>query len=523
MKTYLLFLILIFSSKSYCQLPSAYNYSSHNDKLVFYDFVSDGNCGHFILGYNTTVNILFILHLNAIGDTLWTKTIDFAPYVPYPYGNIAKGDDGIYFITGKHFIYPQTNVLYNMIGKLDFDGNLIWSKSGSGYFYNFNSINVIKNTLYLALPGLSSDTLKIYKLDSSGNEIWRKGYVSQPGFLSPSIEAMQLDSFGLLHLTGTMSNYANGATLGSFILKLDSTGNIISSSRIHSVSNTEFYLCQGGYNNLNGTLYIANHGFAGSTPKYSIRLQKINTISGIVFSKIIYLEDSLSILGGSFAANSQNKLLITGTIKKINNYDKAFQIALDTNLNIMSAIQYSSIFDSLNIQMSKATYDCNNITSIGNLNKGDRNSGYLVKKEEMTDIVCFQSNITFNDSLVFDTIENLPISVYTTNGWTNITAMTGHLQLSKNVCSIIDGTISYEDRNNYFVLYPNPADNIIYITGLTQNTRIEIYNSIGQLQSNFSIHDNNALDISNFSEGLYFYSITDFERNIKTVGKLIKN
>jgi hypothetical protein len=523
MKTYLLFLILLFSSRSYCQLPSANNYSSYTDKLVFYDFVSDGNCGHFILGYNTTINILFILHLNEIGDTLWTRTIDFAPYLPYPYGNIAKGDDGIYFITGKHFISPQTNVLYNMIGKLDFDGNLIWSKSGSGYFYNFNSLNVINNTLYLALPGVSSDTMKIYKLDSNGNEIWRNGYISQPGFLSPSIESMQLDSFGLLHLTGTMSNYSNGATLGCFIAKLDSNGNIISSSRIHSVSNTEFYLCEGGYNNLNGTLYIANRGFAGNTPKYSIRLQKINTISGTVFSKIIYLTDSLSILDGSFLVNSQNKILITGTVRKINNYDKAFQLALDTNLNILSAIQYSSTLDSLNIRMSKATYDCNNVTAIGNINRGDRSSGYLVKKENLTDFVCFQSDLIFNEYTVLDTIENLPISAYTTNGWTNVNAITGHLQLSKNVCSIIDGTISYENRNDYFVLYPNPAHNRIYIKGLTKNTQIEIYNSIGQLQCDFLKNDNNELDISNFAEGLYLYSITDFERNITTVGKLIKN
>jgi hypothetical protein len=221
--------------------------------------------------------------------------------------------------------------------------------------------------------------------------------------------------------------------------------------------------------------------------------------------------------------NSQNKFLITGTIRKINNYDKAFQLVLDTNLNILSAIQYSSTLDSLNIRISKAITDCNSITAIGNLNKDNRSLGYLVKKENLTDFVCFQSDLIFNETIVFDTIENLPISAYATNGWTNVNAITGHLQLSKNVCSIIDGTISYEDRNDYFVLYPNPAHNRIYIKGLTKNTHIEIYNCIGQLQSNFLKHDNNELDISNFAEGLYLYSITDFERNITTVGKLIKN
>lgn len=514
-------LVWLFSCKSYSQLPTAYNYSSNNDKLVFYDLVSDGNCGHYILGYNTTINLLFISNINAIGDTLWTTTIDFTPYLPYPYGNITKGDDGIYFITGKHFISPQTNTLYNMFGKLDFNGNLIWTKSGSGFFYNFNTLKAINNSLYLALPGVSSDTLKIYKFDSNGNEIWGKGYTSQPGFLSPSLDAIQQDSLGYLNLTGTMSNYANGATLGSFIVKLDSMGNIISSSRIHSVSNSEFYACDGAYQSFNGTRYIINHGFVGNTSKNFIRLQKLNTSSGTLFSKIIYLGDSLSNLDGSILEHSQNTLLITGRISKINNYDKAFQLAIDTNLNILSAIQYSTV-DSLNIKMSKATYECNNLTSIGNINNGDRSSGYLVKKGSINDIVCFQSNITFNDSIASDTIEDLNISVYPINSWTNISAITGHLQLNKNPCSIINGTIEDQDKNDNFILYPNPASNSVFITGLTKDTQIRIFNSLGQIQREYSRLDKNELDINELEKGLYLFSITDYKLNLKTLVKVIK-
>lgn len=71
-------------------------------------------------------------------------------------------------------------------------------------------------------------------------------------------------------------------------------------------------------------------------------------------------------------------------------------------------------------------------------------------------------------------------------------------------------------------LYPNPTDNKIYITNLPENCNIYIYNTIGQIQTTFTNHDNSAIDISNLTKGFYTYSVTDNQKNIVSNGKFIK-
>lgn len=521
MKTYLSILITLISFRGYGQFPMANNFSYINDIITFNDIVSDGNCGNFILGFNKTSNELFLTHLNNSNDTLWTSLLNFTPYLISTFGNIAKGDDGIYFFTGKNTLPPFSSKFYNFVGKLDFNGNLIWVKRIEGNFYNLTSLKVINNKLYCALPGSNSDTLKLYKFDNYGNEIWKMAFTSQPQFALPSINTIQEDSIGNLNIIGNLTHYANLSNIGSFIMKLDSTGDILSSSRIHGISNTEFYILEGAHDNFDGNVYTVNHGFS-VTSKHYIRMQKINTTNGILFSKLYHIDDSLSILNSNFLFDNQNKLIITGRIYKINKPDKSFQFEIDTNLNFLSAIQYSSLSDSLGITLSKAIVNCNTIASLGNISKGDKSSGYIIKKENLLDSICFQSSLSVYDSLVFDTIENITITAHTTNSWSDINAAHGHLQLTKNNCSLIDGINNISGSENYFTLYPNPSENKVYISGITKNTQIEIYTSTGQLKCNFSKLDSNEIDISSFTNGFYIYSITDFERNIKSVGKLIK-
>ncbi len=467
MKIVLFILLVLFQGKGYAQSAATYNYSSDTNNITFYDMVPDGNCGQFALGFTTPLYQLFITRLNETGDTLWTTALDFEPYQLYPpYGHIEKGDDGIYYISGRSFIPPQSNIFYNIIGKLDFNGNLLWSKSIEGYFYNFNLIKVINNKLYCSLIGASADTLKLFKFDSNGNEIWKKGIVSQPSFMAASIETIEEDTTGFLNLTGTMSGYANGAILGNFMIKMDSFGNIISSSRTHSISNQELFGCTGAYNDFKGNIYIANYG--------EIRFQKINTNTGTILSKLFYL-DSLHFFPKHFFTLEPDKFIITGNI---NNTGKSFQISLDTSLSILSAVQYSST-DTLNISLSKTLFSCNSFTSLGTIINNQRQSGYIIKKENINDSVCFQSNLIVRDSLVYDTIENLSVTEYPTVSWSTINAISGHLQLIKNSCSFLDA-IQENDLSSELAIFPNPASQILNIITQANYMKISIYNLQGQ-------------------------------------------
>jgi hypothetical protein len=71
-------------------------------------------------------------------------------------------------------------------------------------------------------------------------------------------------------------------------------------------------------------------------------------------------------------------------------------------------------------------------------------------------------------------------------------------------------------------IFPNPANERIYLTNLTSGKSINIYNSLGQLQLSYSNIVNNEIDISNLTKGFYTYSLTDNQNTIKKVGKFIK-
>ncbi len=71
-------------------------------------------------------------------------------------------------------------------------------------------------------------------------------------------------------------------------------------------------------------------------------------------------------------------------------------------------------------------------------------------------------------------------------------------------------------------VFPNPVGDKIYLTNITQDNSINIYNNTGQLQKSVSNLNSSGIDIGNLERGFYIYSVTDRQQNIKTVGKLIK-
>lgn len=79
-----------------------------------------------------------------------------------------------------------------------------------------------------------------------------------------------------------------------------------------------------------------------------------------------------------------------------------------------------------------------------------------------------------------------------------------------------------KNESNKILPYPNPADNKIYFTNLPNNCIIYTYNNLGQLQNSFTTNDKGGFDISNLAKGFYFYSIIDYNQNIISNGKFIK-
>lgn len=64
-----------------------------------------------------------------------------------------------------------------------------------------------------------------------------------------------------------------------------------------------------------------------------------------------------------------------------------------------------------------------------------------------------------------------------------------------------------ENITNLFSIYPNPTNGIFNINSNSTITEIAVYNNLGQLL--FTSEENNQVDISALSEGIYFVKIKD--------------
>jgi len=72
------------------------------------------------------------------------------------------------------------------------------------------------------------------------------------------------------------------------------------------------------------------------------------------------------------------------------------------------------------------------------------------------------------------------------------------------------------------IVYPNPVNDFISIKGLNnKDYSIKIFDSNSKLISSKSFSEVLTIDTSNFSVGIYFYTIEDLNKN-KQTGKFIK-
>ena len=124
---------------------------------------------------------IYILKLNSLGDTIWTKTIGGNRY-DYP-SDIIKTKSSEFIITGTTSSYGQ---YYHdddtFLLKIDANGNVIWSKTYGGN-KDESSTKVIqtKDNNYLIVGstqsyGFGQEDIFLIKTTSEGDTIWTKTY-----------------------------------------------------------------------------------------------------------------------------------------------------------------------------------------------------------------------------------------------------------------------------------------------------------------------------------------------------------
>lgn len=84
------------------------------------------------------------------------------------------------------------------------------------------------------------------------------------------------------------------------------------------------------------------------------------------------------------------------------------------------------------------------------------------------------------------------------------------------------GINTYRNNINLLKVTPNPSTTTISIQELPERSRIEFFNTLGQLELNIEVIDKNAINIEKLSSGLHYLKVYNSENNYSHFAKLIK-
>jgi hypothetical protein len=493
------------------QNSAVYNYSISGNKITFFDIIADNNCGSYVSGLNQTNNEIFILHLNSNSDTIWSRSLDFSPYSANIFEfKLSLSNDSIYFLAGKFSLLPVTNTSYFIMGKLDTLGNLLWAKATQSSFYISAGFATNQNNIYCSFSSNSSDTLKLFKFDSDGNNLWRKAITVPIGFQLPFVSDIIFVNSDRVLILGRLSGYASLANKGSFGLWLNKhTGYIFPMSRLFTNNSSNKFLT---FSNVK-----INHQFymCGATLNSGIMVSKNPLGSGQSLTKHLY-NISENFNAKSIHLTDSNHLIITGSIINLNNKNKGLQIELDTNLTILSSYKFDEPTNLIDINFNKTINSCGVYKTIGTISDSNFSNGYFLTKEFLMDSVCNQEIFDVQDSIFSDTVEFYTPSVQLTNEWSSISFSQSNLNFHKSNCLTLDNLIENSVEHEIKV-YPNPSNSGSFKIECNESVySISILNVIGELvfYKNNINSNMQKIETTKFKNGIYFLTIQGISSTI---------
>ena len=187
--------------------------------------------GYIIAGTTTSFGSggrdILVIKTNAFGDTTWTKT--FGGALDNEYGFcVQQTTDSGYIVSGVASSFDDVAGDMYII-KLNATGDTIWTRTFGGIGYEWGSfVQQTNDGGYVIIgqtPAFGAGGFDAYlvKLNASGNLMWSKTY----GGSSLEVgSAVQQTTDGGYILTGQIDSYGAGA--GDFyLIKTDPTGNVV--------------------------------------------------------------------------------------------------------------------------------------------------------------------------------------------------------------------------------------------------------------------------------------------------------
>ncbi len=361
-------------------------------------------------------------------------------------------------------------------------------------------VNVSTNsvTIYGDIDGLDCNDDNVKVVDASNNSLLEELYCYDNQITTidlsnnPLLDILRIDSNQL-----TSIDLSNNESLGY----LDCSHNQITNLDLSNNLELEVFYCS--YNQLT-TLDISNN----------LKLYVVYCFENNFTTLSI---DELYCLLPEKSAEDYGILYIAydGTDTNIDNVLASnAQNAIDKSWQVLYNSDYSQV-------ITTGDYDCDSNDEICNTVS---NLSYIISNDVVTltwdyseDYVSFN---VYKDGLL---VGNTSDQTYTEEGLELgtynycVEVVCSDTLTSDQICVDVDITTGIEDYNNLSI-YPNPADNVIYID-YENLERVLIYNNIGKLVNGYF---DNTIDVSSYNPGIYFIEIQDKEGKTLNSKILIK-
>lgn len=438
---------------------------------VLYSVQQTSDSGYIASGsININSGDAYLLKLNKVGDTIWTKSYG-SPYTDCA-SDIIITTDGGYIVAGK--INHQINMdNYRMYGdiwilKLDINGDTLWTRTYGG------SLNDYAKSIIQTLDG---------------------GYM----------------------VAGTKNNGGINSLGDAWILKLDQFGDTLWTKSFH-FSN---YLSEANsiIQTPDENIYFTGSSSIGSLEEASIFVVKLNNQGDSIWCK------KLDGYMGNDIIQTGNNIVVVG---RSNINDKMYK--LDSNGNVIWQIDHAPNQGYYFQTNSVAIDEFGDFISVGQrINTNDVQNcpdDLWLKKNQSTGSEDWNYYLDLSSHDIANSIESTCDNGFIVAGVTNKRAWL--LKLDQN-CKLSNNTSEITDNRFNSWNYPNPfssSTTIFYSIPNSNNKelKIEIFDNLGNLVKSVIQIDPNEnkllFESEDLSSGIYFYKISC--ANVSIFNKMLK-
>lgn len=200
-------------------------YNMNSSISLMYEIIESNDFGFTLVGEKNTTNPgqdIWIMKTDQLGDSTWTKTIDFGGYDQGK--SIKQLPNGDYILSANSELYEKS-YKHLITYRLNSVGDIIWMNNINDESYTAESIIYTTDNCLLSIGRAYNQTylrgIFVYKQNSFGDSIWMQKI--EMGVNAYGFEVIQTNDEGYA-ICGSVSFSGSGSISDSWIIKLDEDG-----------------------------------------------------------------------------------------------------------------------------------------------------------------------------------------------------------------------------------------------------------------------------------------------------------